>query len=228
MPSPPGRRMLAPSLLSADFSDLASAVRAAERGGADAFHLDVMDGHFVPNISFGPALVKAVRRRTTLPLDIHLMISEPGRYLAEFAKAGGTTLVMHIESQGDHKALVKVARDLKVRPGIALSPDTPLESVVPLLSELDELTVMGVYPGFSGQQYIPSTTGKLRQARRLIQDSGRSVDLSIDGGITVETAREATMAGANFFVCGSSVFGGPGSPEDNLRALRGSIADGPR
>ena len=219
--------VLAPSLLSADFADLSSAIQAAEEGGAGAFHLDVMDGHFVPNISFGPALVKAVRRRTSLPLDIHLMISEPEKYLGEFAKVGGATLAMHIESQGDHRKLISEARRLNARPGIAISPDTPLSRVESLLPEIDELIVMGVYPGFSGQKYIPSTTDKLAAARKLLDRTGRSIDLSIDGGITVETAPSAARSGANFFVCGNSVYGNGKSPQDNLGELRRAIAQGP-
>lgn len=215
--------ILAPSLLSADFADLASAIRSAEEGGADAFHLDVMDGHFVPNISFGPALVRAVRKRTSLPLDIHLMISDPGKYIQEFAKAGGNTLVMHAESKGDISNLVDDVRKSGAAPGIAISPDTPLKSIEQFLPFVDELTVMGVYPGFSGQKYIPATTNKLSEARKLIEKTGREITLSIDGGITEDTASLASAAGANFFVCGNSVFGNQSTPQENLRRLREKI-----
>ncbi len=211
---------LAPSLLSADFADLAEDIRLAEEGGADAFHLDVMDGHFVPNISFGPALVKAVRRRTQLPLDIHMMVSDPGRYLEAFAKAGGNTLAMHFESSGDPRKLTAEVRRLGAKPGLAVSPDTPLSQVKDLLPLIDELIVMGVYPGFSGQTYLPATTEKIREARHLIDAAGGEVTLSIDGGITLETAKVAAEAGASFFVCGNSVYGNGRTPQQNLQDLR--------
>jgi ribulose-phosphate 3-epimerase len=220
-------RRIAPSLLSADFAALGEAIRAAEAGGADAFHLDVMDGHFVPNISFGPALVAAVRARTRLPLDIHLMIEHPGRYLEEFRRAGGDTLVFHVESNDAPEAVVKAIHDLGARAGIAIRPETPFSRVEPLLDRLEQVLVMSVHPGFSGQKFIPDVLPKVEAARAAIDASGRGADVSIDGGITVETARQAARAGATFFVCGNSAFTG-GPVADNLRHLRAAIEEGVR
>ncbi|MFZ0830618.1 MAG: ribulose-phosphate 3-epimerase [Thermoplasmata archaeon] len=216
---------LAPSLLSADFSDLAGAVRTAEAGGADAFHLDVMDGHFVPNITFGPAVVAAVRRHTRLPLDVHLMIEDPARYFVGFAEAGGTTLVFHLESQGDPEALIATGRKLGVEVGVAIRPDTPVDRVWPWVGQLDQVMVMGVHPGFSGQKFIPGALDKIRAVRDRLDAMGSSADLSIDGGITTETALAAAQAGATFFVCGNSVFG-QGTIPENLAALRAAIRRG--
>jgi ribulose-phosphate 3-epimerase len=223
MPRRPLR--LAPSLLSADFSELGAAVRAAESGGADAFHLDVMDGHFVPNITFGPALVAAVRRHTQLPLDVHLMIEEPGRYFESYARAGGTTLVFHLESHADPPALVQAGKELGVEVGAAIRPDTPVDRLWPWIDRLDQVMVMGVQPGFSGQKFIPETVPKIRAVRDRLDGAGSSADLSIDGGITVETARETAQAGATFFVCGNSVFG-RGTVAENLAALRTAVRTG--
>jgi ribulose-phosphate 3-epimerase len=216
---------LAPSLLSADFGQLGDAIRAAEDGGADAFHLDVMDGHFVPNLSFGPALVRAVRSRTRKPLDIHLMIQHPQKYLATFREAGGDTLVFHLEADADGPAIVREAHELGAEVGAALRPDTPAEAVLPLLGEVDQVLVMSVYPGFSGQSFRPEVLPKARELRRRLDEVGSGADLSMDGGITVETAREAASVGATFFVCGNSVFA-EGDVADNLARLRASVTEG--
>ncbi len=218
---------LAPSLLSADFADLASAIREAERGGSDAFHLDVMDGHFVPNITFGPSLVRAVRARTRLPLDIHLMISDPLRYLRSFRSAGGDTLVFHVETTDDPATVVRSAHELGAEVGIALRPDTPLDRIDSVLERVDQVLVMSVQPGFSGQAFLPSVLPKIEAARRALDDRNPGADLSVDGGITPETAVPAARAGATFFVCGNSVYG-HGSVVENLRSLRSAVLRGSR
>lgn len=225
---PGSRRLrLAPSLLSADFAELGEAIRRAESGGADAFHLDVMDGHFVPNISFGPALVAAVRGTTRRPLDVHLMIDDPLRYVEAFHKAGGDTLVFHLEAKSDPIEVVRAVHRLGIGVGAAIRPDTPFEKLAPFADQVDQLLVMSVHPGFSGQKFLPEVLPKVRAARRRLDELGSGADVSVDGGIGPDTAKEAAAAGATFFVCGNSVFRRGGIVE-NLRELRASVTEGAR
>jgi ribulose-phosphate 3-epimerase len=212
--------LLAPSLLSADFADLAGAIRAVEEGGAGALHLDVMDGHFVPNITFGPDLVRAVRARTRLPLDIHLMITDPLRYAEDFIRAGGDTIAFHVESPVDVHATIERIRSLGARPGLAVRPDTPFETFEAYLPSLDEVMVMTVQPGFSGQRFLPEVLPKMRRVHQALEELGRPVTLGVDGGVSRETIGLAARAGAGLFVCGSSVFGTDRTPQQALRVLQ--------
>jgi len=198
---------VAPSLLSADFAALADAVREVEGAGADLLHLDVMDGAFVPNISFGPVVVKSVKRVARVPLDVHLMIEEPVRYVKAFADAGADSLTIHVEACRDVAGTLDAVRAHGMRPGITLRPGTPFSDVEPFLAVVDLVLVMTVEPGFGGQAYRPEQEAKLVRAREIRGDSGLEYDIEVDGGIGPATASRAVEAGAEILVAGSALFG---------------------
>ncbi len=201
------RVLIAPSILSADFSRLGEEVRAVAAAGADWMHLDVMDGHFVPNLTIGPGIVKAVDRITQLPLDVHLMIDNPAVFLEEFAQAGADYLVVHQEGQPHLHRLVGRIRELGLKAGVALNPSTPLSTVTDILPQIDLLLIMSVNPGFGGQSFIPGALAKLRDARALIDRINPAVLLEIDGGIKAENAAAVREAGVDAIVSGSGIYG---------------------
>lgn len=201
------RVIIAPSILSADFSRLGDEVRAVEAAGADWMHLDVMDGHFVPNLTIGPGIVKAVDRVTALPLDVHLMIDNPADFIEEFAKAGADYLVVHQEGQPHLHRLVGRIRELGAKAGVALNPSTPLSTLADILPEIDLLLIMSVNPGFGGQSFIPGALAKLRAAREMIDRVNPAVLLEIDGGIKADNAAAVREAGVDAIVSGSGIYG---------------------
>jgi ribulose-phosphate 3-epimerase len=198
--------VVAPSVLSADFGRLAEEVRSVEAGGADWIHVDVMDGRFVPNITLGPILVKAIRAATRLPLDVHLMIVEPEKYVDDFARAGADLISVHVEACPHLHRTLQHIRGLGKRAGVVLNPSTPEETVRYVLDVADLILVMSVNPGFGGQAFIPDVLPKVRALRDMVHRSGRDIALEIDGGITPETAPSAIAAGARVLVAGSAVF----------------------
>jgi ribulose-phosphate 3-epimerase len=212
---------IAPSILSADFAKLGDEVRAITAAGADYIHIDVMDGHFVPNITIGPAVVKALRGHTTLPFDVHLMISPVDPYLPEFAAAGADIITVHPEAGPHLHRTLQLVKSLGKKAGVSLNPATPVEAIDHVLDIVDLVLVMSVNPGFGGQSFITSQLDKIQVLRRRIDALGRAIDLEVDGGINVETARAAAAAGADVLVAGTASFaGGAGAYSDNIRRLR--------
>jgi ribulose-phosphate 3-epimerase len=201
--------LIAPSILAADFARLGEEIGKVEAAGANMIHFDVMDGHFVPNISFGIPVLEAVRRVTKMPLDAHLMISEPERYVAAFVKAGADSISVHCEVCPDIPAMAKRIHDLGARASIGINPETDADRVLPFAEHLDMILVMSVHPGFGGQEFIPSALDKLRYIRRELKRRGLSIDVEIDGGVKLENIADVKAAGANVFVSGSGIFGKP-------------------
>jgi ribulose-phosphate 3-epimerase len=216
---------IAPSILSADFSVLGAELASVEAGGADWVHVDVMDGRFVPNLTMGPLIVEAVHRSTSLPLDVHLMIVEPERYVQDFARAGAATIGIHVETCPHLHRSVAQIREAGARASVVLNPSTPASSIELVLGDVDQVLVMTVDPGFAGQKFIASMLGKIETLRRWIDERGLEVALEVDGGIGPETIASAARAGADVFVAGSAVFGARDRGEA-ITALRRAALQG--
>ncbi|HXF69384.1 MAG TPA: ribulose-phosphate 3-epimerase [Thermoflexus sp.] len=214
---------IAPSILSADLACLARAVSEVVEAGADWIHVDVMDGHFVPNLTFGMPVVAALRRITSLPLDVHLMIEAPERYLEAFAHAGADRLIVHVEACPHLHRVVHQIRGLGLRAGVALNPATPLGAIEEILPDIDQVLIMTVNPGFGGQAFIERMLEKVRRARRMIDALGRPIELEVDGGVGPENASALVEAGATVLVAGASIFEAPEGPAGALRRLRKSV-----
>ncbi len=202
-------KLIAPSILSADFTRLKEEIQAVETAGADWIHADVMDGHFVPNLTFGPMVVEAVRRSTALPIDVHLMIHEPDRYIPDFAKAGATYISVHAETCAHLNRTVQLIRDCGARPGVVLNPATPVETLQWILEYLDFVLVMSVNPGFGGQRFIPNSIAKIALLKKMITDKGLQTLIQVDGGVSPQTIADIAAAGADVFVAGSAIFNSP-------------------
>ncbi len=216
---------ISPSILTADFGNLAEAVRSAEAGGTDAIHLDVMDGVFAPNITFGVPIVRAVRAATSLPLDVHLMLQNPDSFLRDFAAAGATNITVHAEAcRHLHRTVQEIAA-LGVHAGVAINPGTSIELVREVIPFVDLILVMSVNPGFGGQQFIETTTSKLRRMRKLQEELNPTCELQVDGGVYAFNVDDVVRAGANNIVVGSAVFNTSGTPLENINALRAAISE---
>ena len=211
---------IAPSILSADFSRLGELVREVDAAGADRIHVDVMDGHFVPNLSMGAVVVKGLRPITKLPLEVHLMVENPGRFLDGFVKAGADTLIVHLEVNDDPRPILDQIRNgLGKKVGLAFNPDMPVSRIEPYLKDIDLALCMTVFPGFGGQAYIPESTERLRELRKLIERNNPACEIEVDGGIDAKTISLAAGAGADVFVAGTAIFDAKGGPAAAVKAL---------
>jgi len=200
-------KIIAPSILSADGSRLGEEIAAVEKAGADWLHIDVMDGHFVPNITIGPGLISSLRKRTTLPFDVHLMIENPERYVEAFAKAGANWLTVHVEATAHLHRLIGLIHEQGIKAGVSLNPATPLGQIEPILPELDLLLIMSVNPGFGGQKFIESSLPRIRTAKEMIKNAGSAALIEVDGGVSPTNIRAVFDAGADAVVAGAAIFG---------------------
>lgn len=215
------KKIIAPSILSADFSRLGEEIAAIEKGGADWVHVDVMDGHFVPNITIGAPVVASIRKITKLPLDVHLMIQDPDKYIEKFAKAGADIITIHVETSPHLHRSVQFIKDQGCKAGVSLNPATSLATLDHILSEVDMVLIMTVNPGFGGQEFIPSVLPKIKRLREKISEKGIVVDIEVDGGVNINTISKVAQAGGNIFVAGNAVFTTPdyGKTISELRRL---------
>ncbi|ADU93549.1 MULTISPECIES: ribulose-phosphate 3-epimerase [Geobacillus] len=207
---------IAPSILSADFARLAEEIRSVEEGGADWIHVDIMDGHFVPNLTFGPPVVAAIRPVTKLPLDVHLMIADPDRYIPAFAKAGADVISVHVEACVHLHRTIHFIKEQGVKAGVVLNPHTPVEMIRHVIGDVDLVLLMTVNPGFGGQAFIPAVVPKIREVARMASEQNKEVDIEVDGGINAETAPLCVEAGANVLVAGSAIY----NERDRAAAIR--------
>ncbi|MBT2699983.1 ribulose-phosphate 3-epimerase [Neobacillus sp. C211] len=206
---------IAPSILSADFSKLGEEIIAVEKGGADYIHVDVMDGHFVPNITIGPLIVEAIRPITKLPLDVHLMIENPDQYIEAFAKAGADFITVHVEACRHLHRTVQNIKSFGIKAGVVLNPATPVESIQHIIGDIDMVLLMSVNPGFGGQKFIPEVLPKIRKVKEMAEQKGLDIEIEIDGGVNSETAKLCMEAGANVLVAGSAIY----NEEDYAKAI---------
>ncbi|MCS6864742.1 MAG: ribulose-phosphate 3-epimerase [Gemmata sp.] len=212
--------MIAPSILAADFARLGEQVREVADAGANRIHIDVMDGHFVPNLSMGSVVVKGLRPITTLPLEVHLMVEDPGRFLDGFVKAGADTLIVHLEVLPDPRPMIEQIRSLGKKVGLAFNPDMAVERIEPFLRDIDLALCMTVFPGFGGQAYIPESTQRIKKLRAMVNMHNPACEIEVDGGIDARTIREAASAGATVFVAGTAIFGAAKGPAAALQELQ--------
>lgn len=215
-------KLIAPSILSADFSKLGDEIKAVEEAGADWIHVDVMDGHFVPNITMGPIVVEAVKKSTTLPADVHLMIEHPDRYISDFVSAGADYISVHVEACVHLNRTLQMIKEAGIKAGAVLNPATPIQSLEWVLDMLDFVLLMSVNPGFGGQAFIPNTLERIQGVRKMISDRNLPTLIQVDGGVNIRTIQEISEAGTDVFVAGSAIFGSPDYKE-TIKGLRKNI-----
>jgi ribulose-phosphate 3-epimerase len=215
---------IAPSILAADFARLGEEVKRAEDSGADLIHIDIMDGHFVPNITIGPPVVKCLKKVTSLPLDVHLMIEEPTRFVDDFVSAGASYITIHAETDWHLHRTLGYIKEKGLKAGVALNPSTPLEDIKLVLEQADLVLIMSVNPGFGGQEFIPFSISKISQTRKMAKELGRNIEIEVDGGITMENLQDVVKAGASILVMGTTVFGAS-SIRDTMLEIKKRIRD---